>query len=278
VSRLGLGALLACALVGAAARPAAPAPTAVTLLAAGDIASCASTGDEATAALLAREKGTVAVLGDAVYERGTVEEFRDCYAPTWGRFRARTRAALGNHEYGTGSAAPAIAYFGLPPRGWYAYSLGAWRIVVLNSNCSRVGGCGAGSPQWRWLRSELAGRPARCTLAYWHHPRFSSGLHGSDRTLAELWRLLASARADVVLAGHDHHYERFAPLDGIRSFVVGTGGRSQYPVLRRLPSSRAYDWTTFGVLRLELRADGYTLRFVPVTGRSFTDAGSGRCR
>jgi calcineurin-like phosphoesterase family protein len=278
LSRLALGVLLVCALVGAAARPAAPAPTAVTLLAAGDIASCASTGDEATAAILARQKGTVAVLGDAVYERGTAEEFRDCYAPTWGRFRARTRAALGNHEYGTPSAAPAIAYFGLPARGWYAYSLGAWRIVVLNSNCSQVGGCGAGSPQWRWLRSELAARPRRCTLAYMHHPRWSSGLHGSDGTMSELWRLLASARADVVLAGHDHHYERFAPIDGIRSFVVGTGGKSHYPVLQRLPSSRAYDWTTFGVLRLELRADGYAWRFLPEAGRTFADSGNGRCR
>jgi Calcineurin-like phosphoesterase len=276
VTRIPVAAALAL-LAAVAARPVSSAPASATLLAAGDIASCSSSGDEATAAVLARERGTIAVLGDAVYERGTLEEFRSCYAPSWGRFRPRTRAALGNHEYGTGTAEAAIAYFGLPRTGWYSYQLGSWRMIVLNSNCSKIGGCGRDSPQWRWLRGELATHPSRCVLAYWHHPRWSSGLHGSDVAMAELWRLLAGAHADVVLAGHDHHYERFALIDGIRSFVVGTGGRSHYPVLRRLSASRAMNWTTFGVLRLTLRDDGYDWRLLPAAGRQYNDAGTGTC-
>ena len=251
----------------------APAPT---LVAAGDIASCRSAGDELTAAVVARTPGTVAVLGDVVYERGTAAEFRDCYS--WRRFRGRTRAALGNHEYGSAGARPAKAYFRLPDRGYYSYELGAWHIVVLNSNCRPAGGCADGSPQQRWLAADLERSFARCTLAYWHHPRFSSGLHGSDKTMAALWRTLARARADVVLAGHDHHYERFAPVDGIRSFVVGSGGRSHYPVLWRLPRSEVVNDTTFGVLRLALRPDSYDWRFLPVAGASFRDSGSGDCR
>ena len=251
----------------------APAPT---LVAAGDIASCRSSGDEQTAAVVARTPGTVAVLGDAVYERGTAAEFRDCYS--WRRFRGRTRAALGNHEYGSPGARPAKAYFRLPDRGYYSYELGAWHVVVLNSNCGPAGGCAEGSPQQRWLANDLERSPARCTLAYWHHPRYSSGLHGSDETMAALWRTLARGGADVVLAGHDHHYERFAPLNGIRSFVVGSGGRSHYPVLWRLPRSEVVNDTTFGVLRLTLRAGAYDWRFLPVAGASFRDDGSGSCR
>jgi hypothetical protein len=271
-----VGGLLAAVVQAGPSRAAGSEPRVI--LAAGDVASCDSSGDEATAAILARERGTIAVLGDAVYDHGTADEFRRCYAGSWGRFRNRTRAALGNHEYGTGNAAAAIAYFRLPSTGWYAYPLGAWRVVVLNSNCGRVGGCSVGSPQWRWLQAELAGHRARCTLAYWHHPRWSSGLHGSDGTMSDLWRLLARAGVDVVLAGHDHHYERFAPIDGVRSFVVGTGGRSHYPVFFRLPASRAVDWTTYGVLRLTLRPTGYDWRFLPAAGRTYADAGSGTCR
>jgi acid phosphatase type 7 len=149
---------------------------------------------------------------------------------------------------------------------------------VLNSNCRPAGGCAEGSPQQRWLANDLERSPARCTLAYWHHPRYSSGLHGSDETMAALWRTLARGAADVVLAGHDHHYERFAPLNGIRSFVVGSGGRSHYPVLWRLPRSEVVNDTTFGVLRLTLRAGAYDWRFLPVAGASFRDDGSGSCR
>ncbi len=192
--------------------------------------------------------------------------------------RGRTRGALGNHEYLSRDAAPARAYFGLPRRGYYAYRLGAWDVLVLNSNCRPAGGCAVGSPQERWVRARLARSAAACTLAYWHHPRWSSGLHGSDRTMAPLWRALAEGGADVVLAGHDHHYERFRPIGGIRSFVVGTGGRSVYPVLRRLPASAALHTRGFGVLRLELAASSYSWRFVPLAGSTFRDAGSARCR
>jgi acid phosphatase type 7 len=254
----------------------APAPQTATLVAAGDIASCRSTGDERTAALVARLPGTVAILGDAVYEYGTAAELSRCYS--WARFRARTRAALGNHEYGTGNADAAIAYFGLPRRGYYTYRLGAWRVLVLNSNCRHAGGCEEGSPQERWLRGVLKQRRERCTLAYWHHPRWSSGLHGPDRTVAPLWRALARAGAELVLAGHDHHYERFRPIDGIRSFVVGSGGRSLYPAFRRLPGSAALNDRTYGVLHLTLRPRDYDWRFVPVAGGRYTDRGSGRCR
>lgn len=266
-------AALAAATVAAAAALAAPPPT---LVAAGDIASCRSTGDEATAGLVARTPGTVAVLGDAVYESGTSREFRTCYS--WAPFRLRTRAALGNHEYGTGTASAAIAYFGLPRRGYYSYELGTWHVVVLNSNCGPAGGCGDGSPQQRWLERDLAAHPARCTLAYAHHPRWSSGIHGSDVTISPLWRTLARAGVDVALGGHDHHYERFAPIDGIRSFVVGSGGRSHYPVLHRLPGSRRYAWRSYGVLRLTLRPEGYDWRFLAVAGSPFRDAGSASCR
>jgi len=252
-------------------------PSPPTLIAAGDIASCRSSADEKTGALVAKLPGTIAVLGDAVYERGTAEEFRDCYS--WARFLGRTRAALGNHEYGMGTATTAIDLFGLTPTGYYSYDLGGWHVVVLNSNCMPAGGCDDGSPQQRWLAADLARSGARCTLAYMHHPRFSSGLHGSDTTIAPLWRTLVRGGADVALAGHDHHYERFAPIGGIRSFVVGTGGRSHYPVFRRLsrPRSVVVNDSTYGVLRLTLRPSGYDWRFVPVAGSRFRDAGSAGC-
>jgi acid phosphatase type 7 len=275
---LAVMAAAAVLLVPSAARTAAPFPQ---LLAAGDIASCRSSGDEATARLLDGLRGTILALGDTVYERGTDEEYRRCYAPSWGRHRGRTRPAVGNHEYGAPGAAGYFRYFGAsarPPKGWYSFDLAGWHVVVLNSNCKPAGGCETGSPQERWLRADLAAHPAPCTVAAMHHPRFSSGLHGSDESLDDLWRALAEGGADVVLAGHDHHYERFAPRDGIRMFVVGTGGRSHYPVLRPLPGSRAHDWRTFGVLALRLSPEAYSWRFVPERGKTYRDAGTARCR
>jgi hypothetical protein len=279
----------AASLIGVAG--AAGSPTAVaTLVAAGDVASCRSAGDEATARLLDRLPGTIAALGDLAYEHGTDAEFANCYAPSWGRHLRRTRPAVGNHEYGVDGAAGYFRYFGraaAPPRGYYSYELGSWHVVVLNSNCRPAGGCEAGSPQQRWLRADLAAHPGRCTLAYAHHPRFSSGLHGSDETLVDLWRALYAARADVVLGGHDHHYERFRPLDpdgradprrGLRQFVVGTGGRSLRPVLWATSGSEVRDTETFGVLVLSLAPGRYSWRFVPVAGGRFRDAGSARCR
>jgi len=264
-------ALLFVGAVGTATGPA-------TLIAVGDIASCSSTGDEQTAALVAGLPGPIAVLGDIAYDNGTAADFANCFDPSWGSLVPRIRATLGNHEYNTGTAAVAIDRFKLPARGWYSYSLGAWHVIVLNSNCSKVGGCDRGSHQWRWLQADLATHRTRCTLAYWHHPRFSSGAHGSDVAYAPIWDRLARAKADVVLQGHDHDYERFAPIQGIRSFVVGTGGASHYPTLLPRPGSVVRNADTFGVLRLTLRPAGYDWKFLPVGGGSFTDAGTALCR
>ena len=261
------------------------------LVGAGDIAACDSTGDEATAALLDGIPGTVFTAGDNAYEHGTAAEFAACYAPSWGRHRERTRPAAGNHDYLMPGAAPYFAYFGAaagePGRGYYSYDIGDWHVVVLNSNCWAVAGCHAGSVQERWLRADLAAHPARCTLAYWHHPRFSSGPHGGDVAVAPLWQALYEAGAEIVINGHDHIYERFAPQDpsgapdaarGIRQFVVGTGGRSLYSV-RGTPAatSELRNSATFGVLKLTLHAEGYEWEFVPVAGGAFTDRGSGVC-
>lgn len=252
-----------------------------TLVAVGDIASCEVSADEAVADLVARTPGTLALLGDTVYDNGTIDEFRRCFLPGWGRFLRRTRAALGNHDYANGAsdAAASKSVLGLPEDGWYSYRLGDWHVIVLNSNCDAVGGCDRNSPQWRWLRDDLGrSRGARCVLAYWHHPRFSSGAHGSDVRYAPFWDLLAAARADVVLSAHDHDYERFAPLKGIRSFVVGSGGRSQRDFGARRPGSIVRQSGTYGVLRLTLRSGGYSWAFLRAGGKPFTDTGSARCR
>jgi acid phosphatase type 7 len=282
------------------ARPAAiPAPVpgvqGPTLAAAGDIAcaprqvrtrlTCHHGG---TARLLERlDPDVVAPLGDLQYERATPAAIRGSYARTWGRLRLRTRPAVGNHEYYGRRAPGYFAYFGSRAgpagRGWYSYELGAWHVVVLNSNCSIVG-CRTGSAQERWLRADLARSEARCTLAYFHHPRFSSGLHGSQVSVASLWRALDQAGAEVVLSGHDHSYERFGPQTptgrassrGVVQFVVGTGGVNFYPIVRPRPNSRVRRSGVFGVLELTLGQDRYAWRFVPENG-SFTDRGSAAC-
>ena len=262
-----------------------------TLLAAGDIASCASDGDEQTAALLDALPGTVLTLGDNVYNDGSAVQFARCYAPSWGRFSDRTYPAPGKHDYHIAGAGGYFGFFG--PRagqrgeGWYSFDLGRWHLVALNSNCDAIGGCQPGSRQERWLRADLAAHPARCTLAFWHHPRFSSGTaHGSDPAVGGLWLALYQAGADVVLVGHEHNYERFAPLDplgrvdpagGVREFVVGTGGRSLYPLGPPLPGSQARNSDSLGLLQLQLRPAGYSWRFLPVQGGSFQDSGTGRC-
>jgi 3',5'-cyclic AMP phosphodiesterase CpdA len=203
-----------------------PRATPARVLAAGDVADCRSPGDEATAAVLDRHGGTVLVLGDAVYESGSHQEFAECYQPTWGRHLHRTRAVPGNHEYHTPGAAGFFDYFGAaagaPGSGWFSFDLGAWHVVGLNSNC-KVVSCAAGSAQHRWLVADLAASGAACTLAFMHHPRFSSGPHGGTTAVAPLFTALHAAGADVVLAGHDHHYERTHPVDGI-TYVVSGGG------------------------------------------------------
>ncbi len=260
------------------------------LVGAGDIASCSGAGDEATANLLDGIAGTVYTLGDNVYDNGTATEFANCYEPSWGRHKARTRPAPGNHDYNTAGASGYYGYFGAaagdPSKGYYSYDLGAWHVVVLNSNCATVGGCGAGSPQEQWLRQDLAASAASCTLAYWHHPRFSSGKHGGNAATEPFWQALYDHNADVVLSSHDHSYERFAPQTptgaadparGIRQFVVGTGGRSHYSFGTIRANSEVRHSGTFGVLKLTLHASGYEWRFVPEAGKTFTDSGSGAC-
>jgi hypothetical protein len=277
--------------VSPAPRNAAVPPPAV-LVGAGDIASCDRRGDEHTAALLDDIPGTVFTLGDNVYPDGSAAEFARCYAPSWGRHRARTRPVVGNHEYRTRGAAGYFGYFGAAAgprgRGWYSYDLGAWHVVALNTNCDVVS-CAAGSPQDRWLRDDLAAsaaRGVRCAVALGHHPLFTSGTaHPPTTAVRPLVRTLRRAGVELLLTGHNHQYERFAPQDeagrrdaaGIRQFVVGTGGAGGYGFGPAARNSEVRHTGTYGVLRLTLRADGYDWRFVAEPGDPFTDTGRGRC-
>jgi hypothetical protein len=257
---------------------------AVRVAAAGDIACDAVCGQQQTAALLERGRyDAILALGDLQYGGATLDLFRRWYGTSWGRptLKAVTHPAPGNHEYENEGAAGYFAYFGAaagrPGAGWYSFDLGAWHLVALNSSCDEVGGCARGSPQERWLRSDLAGSSARCTLAYWHHPRYSSGLHGDDPRTADLWSDLAAAHAELVLNGHDHDYERFAPRSGLRELVVGTGGKSHYPLRPiRETGSQSADDRDFGVLELTLRRAGYEWRFLRTDGR-VGDRGRGVC-
>jgi acid phosphatase type 7 len=271
-------------------RPPGPPPSGKVIVAAGDIADCSSDGDEATARIVVGMEGTVLTLGDNAYEDGTAQDFSECYEPTWGQFKERTRPAPGNHDYETEGASAYFDYFGEaagePGKGYYSYDLGQWHIVALNSNCEDVG-CGASSPQLRWLEADLAKDAKTCTLAYFHYPLFSSGKYRPGiREVKPLWEALYAADADVVLNGHDHNYQRFAPQDpdgnadpqrGIREFVVGTGGRSHYSILGPIANSEVYNDETYGVLKLTPHPEGYEWRFIPVEGETFTDSGSARC-
>ncbi|HET7678455.1 MAG TPA: metallophosphoesterase [Candidatus Limnocylindrales bacterium] len=259
------------------------------LVGAGDIASCGSSGDEATARLVASLPGTVFTAGDNAYQRGTDDEFARCYDPTWGRFRTRTRPAPGNHDHETRGAAGYFRYFGAaagePGRGWYAWDEGSWRVYVLDSTCEVVG-CGEDSEQMRWLVGDLAAQPRSCVAAIWHHPLFTSSRREGRAAMRAAWQALHEARAELVINGHEHHYERFAPQDpqgradparGIRQFVVGTGGRSLYRFGQTRPNSEVRDASTYGALALELRADGYAWRFLPTEAAGFSDGGEGPC-
>ncbi|HEU4697918.1 MAG TPA: metallophosphoesterase [Gemmatimonadales bacterium] len=261
-------------------------PTA-SLLAAGDIATCTGMGDDSTAALVEGLDGTVLTLGDNVYPDGSPQAYAQCYAPTWGRFKSRTYPAPGNHDYLTREAAGYFGYFGAragpPGRGYYSFDLNGWHLVALNGEID----IGAGSPQLAWLAQDLAAHPAACTLAFWHEPRFSSGVeHGDNPGRTAVWQVLHDAGAELVLNGHDHDYERFAPQTptgapdearGIREFVVGTGGAHAYGLGTRRPNSEASHSGTFGVLRLTLYAGGYAWEFVPADPSGFRDRGSGAC-
>ena len=288
--------LLATVVGGAPVRAASPVahsrPDPV-IVGAGDIAGCANlAGARATAALLDHLPGTIFTLGDNAYVNGTPKEYADCYGPTWGRLKARTTLPVaGNHDYNTPGAAGYFGYFGAaagdPAKGYYDRTIGSWHVIVLNTDCEAVGGCGAGSPQERWLRRVLAASPARCTVALWHEPLFSSGAtHRAFPLYQPFWQALYDYGADVVLDASDHLYERFAPQTptgaadpafGLREFTVGTGGRSHQPPRAPLPNSQVRNGTAYGVLSLTLHPGRYDWRFVPEAGKTFADSGAGTC-
>ena len=307
MSRAAFVAAVVIAASAGLASAASDSPTArprVTIAAAGDIAcdpadpayvggagsdqSCRqlSTSD----LLVAGRYAAVLTLGDNLYEDGDYADFIESYGRSWGRVKAITHPAPGNHDYHTPGAVGYYRYFGAaagaPARGYYSFDLGGWHLIALNSICGVVGGCGQRSPQARWLRVDLSAHGStKCTLAYWHHPRFSSGQHGSDLAYAAFWRALYAAKADLVLVGHDHDYERFAPQTpsgvrdatrGLREFVVGTGGRNLRGFETVRSNSEVRDATSFGILTLTLRPGRYDWRFLPAVG-SFTDSGSDVC-
>ncbi len=280
-----------------------PQPASVRVAAAGDIACNPSSSDfnggsgrggdcrqRATSDLLVGAGyDAVLPLGDLQYENGAYAKFLASYDPSWGRVKSISKPVPGNHEYYSEGALGYYRYFGAaagdPAKGYYSYDLGPWHVVALNSNCSAVGGCGAGSPQEQWLRADLAANPSTCTLAYWHHPRFSSGSHGSDPRYTAFWRALYEANADLVLGGHDHNYERFAPQTpggapdaarGIRQIVAGAGGKGTRSFEAIRPNSEVRDSSSLGVLELTLGAAAYEWRYRPAVG-TFTDSGSAAC-
>jgi len=255
------------------------------LVGAGDIANGGS-GAEATAALLDHIDGAVFTVGDHAYPDGREADFSQRYEPTWGRHKARTRPSPGNHDYHTSGAAGYYAYFGgnagPAGQGYYSYDLGDWHIISLNSNIDM----GAGSPQEQWLRADLAANSKDCILAHWHHPRFSSGTHGSSTATQPLYQALYEAGAEIIVTGHDHNYQRFAPQTptgqadparGIRQFVAGTGGAGLYVFATPIANTEAYSVETYGVLKLTLGPGSYSWEFVPIAGKTYTDSGSGTC-
>jgi 3',5'-cyclic AMP phosphodiesterase CpdA len=269
-----------------------PWPDAVTIVAAGDIADCrlvtpGSSGAAQTAALVAATDTAVLTVGDNTYPVGAPAEFTDCFDPTWGRFGARLRPSPGNHDYQTPGAAGYYAYFGdrAGPvrRGYYSFDLAGWHIISLNSAVDAK----AGSPQYRWLVDDLAASSAAlCSMVVWHHPVYSSGPHGNDPRMRDALAALHAAGSDIVLAGHDHVYERLEPHDaagesdprrGIRSFTVGTGGARLYQFKTLHPRSEVRDATTHGVLRLTLGSGKYRWEFMPVGGGPARDRGEGKC-
>ena len=271
-------------LAGVVGRSAASTTAPAVLLASGDIEGCAA--GASTARIIKGIDGAVAALGDNAYPSGSADDYAKCYDPTWGRFKDRTHPVPGNHDYDTPHAAGYFDYFGAaagqPGRGYYSYDLASWHVVALNSNCDAID-CAA---ERAWLDGDLSAHPAPCTLAYWHHPRFSTGSAGDNAGLNTFWNVLYDHRASVVLSGHDHDYERFTPQDpaghrdpgrGIRQFVVGTGGGALGSFYGRDANSEIRNNHTFGVLQLTLRPDGYDWRFLPTQGGGFTDSGSDTC-
>lgn len=266
-------------------------PDTVTVLAAGDIGRCGSfhVGPVGTYVSI-RSDATFLALGDIAYPSGSSEDFANCYDTWFAETKDRTRPTPGNTEYETEGAAAYFSYFGSragdPDEGYYAFDLGSWRVISLNSECWEVGGCDDGDPQYQWLEAELAANDRSCILAFWHRPYYTSeSPDGDSRYLQNLWELLDREGADVLLAGHAHQYERFAPMnasnqvdpDGIRSFVVGTGGSDVRPATFVHNGSEVLNTSTYGVLELELTSTGYSWEFIRTSGGRFDDSGSGTC-
>jgi hypothetical protein len=287
-ARIAVGVATVAALVAVTVGSAAPAYAAdPVLVGAGDIALSGSTADSATANLLDGISGTVFTAGDNAYPDGTASNFTNYYEPTWGRHKARTRPSPGNHDYHTSGATGYYNYFGSNAgpsgRGYYSYDLGNWHVVSLNSEVSTS----TGSAQEQWLRSNLAASTKPCTIAYWHKPRFTSGAnHAPNTAIGPLVKALYDFNAEVVVAAHNHQYERFAPMNpsgsldtarGIRHFVVGTGGAGLYSFGTIQPNSQARNNNTHGVLKLTLHSSSYDWKFVPVAGKTYTDSGTTAC-
>ena len=264
-----------------------PDPGGAVFVGAGDIAG-SGTGDSATAALITALPNTATVwaAGDNAYDSGTLTEYNTWYHPTWGQFKNRTIPAPGNHEYGTSGASGYFDYFGAlagPNRnGWFSKDVGDWHVISLNSEVSMS----AGSPQETWLRQDLAANTKACTIAMWHSPIFTSGSHSPDTATRPLFQALYDYNADVLIQGHNHNYERFAPMNpsgqvdtvrGIRSFVNGAGGRSHYSFNGVAANSEARNSDTYGVLKFVLKANSYDWEFIPEAGKTFRDSGSGTC-
>jgi hypothetical protein len=261
-----------------------PVPDAV-LVGAGDMAGCGRSEPFATAALVDRIPGLVFTAGDNVYPAGSTTIYPECYGPSWGRHMWRTYPLPGNHDWDNSGAASAyFSYFGAsaaPGLGYYSFNAGAWHILALNSNIA----ANAASAQYEWLKTDLAASATSCMLAIWHHPLYSSSLNGNSSRMRDVWRLLQQWGAEVVVTGHDHAYERYAPQDadgrasasGMREFVVGTGGYSLYDLVHREPNSEVFESHTWGVIKFTLKRQSYTWEFIPIDGQTFRDYGSGTC-
>jgi hypothetical protein len=259
------------------------------VLAAGDFGDCsaeARQGPYRTANVLAGQAATILALGDLAYDGGTPAEFADCYDPTWGRFEDRSRPVPGNHEYRTPGASGYFGYWGSragpSSKGYYSFDLGDWHVVAINSELN----IGATSPQVAWLKGDLVASTKRCKLAFLHRPRWSSGSHGSSAALSAVYKVLYDNRVTLLFAGHDHDYERFAPLNpsgavetgrGVREFVVGTGGAPLRGFATIRGGSQARNASSKGVLKLTLGATGYAWEFLPVAGATYGDTGRGTC-
>src|ERR671910_1307843 len=326
LASMTLAVLLSCTTAVLMAAQGVAQTATVTLVGAGDIAECSPDNNaEETAALLANIPGTVLPLGDNAYPNGTPRQYANCYdnyrlshgslfdpkrTSWWGQYKTRTMPVLGNHEYHTSKVAQSyFDYFsanqdvgfkepaarvpntpdnpGLTPgKGYYSYDRGSWHIVALNSNCNKVGGCEKTSTQGKWLQNNLANTNKQCTLAYFHAPLFSTGNNIPNPNVKPLWQILYNNGAEVIVNGHAHRYERYAPLtpggkidlqNGIRQFVAGTGGAPGGSEVQQAPGVQVVETGTSGVLKLELSAGSYSWEFVPIAGQSFTDSGDGSC-